>query len=268
MPYVCFRLFGHGRQCDERVLYLGVVALCYLTSAAVAAVELRQLHLQHGGLHLVHAAVHSLQVVHVLLCAAIVGHGADGGSQLVVVGADGARIAQRAQVFAGVEAKARCVAQMPGSYAVLHDALRLCHVVHHLQTVSACHFVDALHVAAAAVEVHRQDGHCVLRDERLYVVGVDKARSEVWLAEHGPQSGVRDSQYGGYVGIRRHDDLALRRPAEHPAIGHEYERQCLQSVGHSHAVTCAHILGKHLLEALRLFAQQKPSTAHHTLDGF
>ena len=87
------------------------VARGHRAPALVPLVQAPQLDAQEGGLQRVQAAVEPRQIVVVLHLRAVVAQHADALGQRVVVGRDRARVAQRAEVLAGVEREAGGVAR-------------------------------------------------------------------------------------------------------------------------------------------------------------
>ena len=96
---------------DVGVLYLICINGSYLLASQVAGIEVAQLGQQDGSLNFVHATVAPQMVEHVVTCRAVVTEGTNHGSQFLVVGRDGSRIAKSAEVLRGIEAMAGSIAE-------------------------------------------------------------------------------------------------------------------------------------------------------------
>ena len=224
---------------------------------------MRQLGAQHGGLDLVQTRIDARQVVPVLHAAAVVAQLAQRGGQFVVIGGDGAAVAQRAEVLAGVEAEARRVAQAAGAPAHITRAMGLGRVFDHAQTVAARDGVDRAHVGRLAVQVHRHDGAGAWRDGRLDAARIEVVGLRVALHRHWRGAGLADRQPGSDEGRRRHDDLA----AGADAPGAQHQVQGVQAIGHGNTVRGAAVLRELALESLVLGALQVPARGQHTVDA-
>ena len=107
------------------------------------------------------------------------------------------------------------------------------------------------------------DGLRALRDGLLDEPFVNLQRVDVGLDEHRLQSILGDGKDGSDESIGRHDDLVVRLHHPHLDVCSIDERQRIQPVGHSDAVTRADVPGILLLEGSCGLTLQIPSGAYH-----
>src|SRR6185295_14138161 len=96
-------------------------------------VEALQLHPEEGGLDLVEAGVRPGFLVHVLGFGSVVAKLAQASGQCIVARDDGAAVAQRAEVLAGVEAEAGGAPEGSGWLSLEARAVRLRGVLDELE---------------------------------------------------------------------------------------------------------------------------------------
>ena len=266
VPNVLQGVGTRRRKGDERVRDALAIGLCNAPTCLVVGIQSLQFEAQHGGLHLVHAAVEALHLVEILLLAAVVGHSANVVGQLLVVCRDAARVAQGAQVLSGIETDARRMTEMPGANAFIDCSVGLCHVLYDLQPMPFGHLHDGFHVADTAVEMHHHDGFCTLCYKRFDAFRVDEIVLEARFAEHRHQPCAADGKDAGDVGVGGDDDFGMVVPAEQPFVSRENHGQSVQSVARRHAVLRSAVLGKRFAETRVLLSKQVPPAADHARD--
>ena len=99
---------------------------------------------------------------------AVVSKHANALGKRIVIGRDGTRVPERAQVLAGIERKAGGVAQAAGPPAPVARTVRLRRILDHRDAAFPPDRQDPVHVCWASVKVHRHDRLRGWRDCRLY----------------------------------------------------------------------------------------------------
>ena len=183
--------------------------------------------------------------------------------QVWVVGGDTARVAQRAQVFARIEAEPGGIAQAARPAALPGGAVGLGRVLDDLEAVGLGNGADFVHGRALAVEVHRHDGLGAGGDGGLDAVGVDVVGGQVGFHKDRRGPRVADGQRRGNKGVGGHDDLVPRPDAERL----EDQHQGVQPVAAAHAVVHAAVGGKRLFKGGVLPPVDIPTVLQHTVKG-
>ena len=116
-------------------------------------VQVLELHIQHSGLDFIQSAVAPGILEHVFLCGTVVSQSPDAGCQLIILAGHGTAIAQSSQVFAGVEAVARGIADAAGARTALEAAAVCLGIVfYQLQVVLAAKLTNLVGVGALTIE--------------------------------------------------------------------------------------------------------------------
>ena len=163
----------------------------------VPVVEMLQLHPQHGRLHRIQPAVPSNLLVVIALSASVIPQTAHVVRDLLVIGGDASAIAVSAEVFRGIKAECRGLAQRPGFLAVSTVAPNACAASSTMAT-SWClaSLPKRIHVGALAVQMNWHDGANCFRlrrastafstvtGSRFRVAGSTSASSGVGPATH------------------------------------------------------------------------------------
>ena len=218
---------GKKRLDNQGIVDFSLINGGYLAPACVLGVEVRQLHVEHRGLHGVEAAVVALVDVVVAAVAAVVGQSPYGGGELGVGATHGAGVAEGAEVFRGIKTECRGMPERAGGVRAARRRLgRHCadglRVVFHQDKIVAAN--DICHrgvVGRAAVEVYREQGPCARANVFLQQTAVDIHRGLVGFDEHRTQTAVGHGEHGGYVGIGRHEHLVAFRKTSELYQGHQ-----------------------------------------------
>src|ERR1700750_3258333 len=119
-----------------------------------------------------------------LLALAEIAQPPDAVRHVAVVGANGATVAERAEVLAGVEGEGRGGGERSSALAAVPRAVSLGGVLEHEQAVRAGDLRERTHVASLTVQMHGDDGRGARGDERSHRVRVDQAGAVVDVAKH------------------------------------------------------------------------------------
>ena len=185
-----------------------------------------------GGLQRVQAAVEARQVVVVLELRAVVSKHANALGKRVVIGRDGTRVPERAQVLAGIEREAGGVAEAAGPPAAVARTLRLRRVLDHRDAAVPSDRQDPVHVCWASVEVHRHDRLRGRRDYRLHGLRGHVVSHGIRLDRHRSRTRLRDSQPGRDERVGRNQHLV---PVAH-AVAEENESQRIEAAADANGV--------------------------------
>ena len=196
-----------GGQRDRRVVHFGQIPRGNAAALGVHGIEVRQLGGQERGLQLVQAGVLALVDMVVFVVAAVVAQRTDALGQRVVVRRHAARVAQRTQVLARVEAEPGGIPQTARAAALVGRAVGLGGVLDDLEAVGMGNGIDLVHRGALAVEVHGHDGLRARGHGGLDAGGVDVVAFERRLDQHGRCARVADGQHRGDKGVGRGNDL-------------------------------------------------------------
>ena len=222
---------------------------------------MREFDAQQRGLQLVEPRIEAFEFVVVLGARAVVAPGPELVGQLRVVGGDGAAVAQRAQVFAGVKTEARRVAQIAGTSAFVARPVRLRGVFDDFEVMLARDGVNGVHVGRLPIQMYGDDGAGARRDGRRKARWIQVVSGGQRLHRHRFGTGLRHRQPGGNVGVGRHDDLVARANAVAP----QNQMQRVKPVAHAHAMAGAAVSGKFGLERLYLGTQNVVASGEHTV---
>src|SRR5262249_57742111 len=112
------------------------IPLRRLSAQGVPALQVRELHRQNRGLDRVEPAVDTDDDMVVAAATPVVAHQPDALRQPRIVGDYCSGVAERAEVFAGVEAEAADVPDRARGPPAAPRPMRLCGILDHLQTVA------------------------------------------------------------------------------------------------------------------------------------
>ena len=154
--HVAPRRFDAGKI-EREVAEPCAVRIGEIRAAPVPVVEVAQLDPQHRSLDGVQSSVERGELVPVLDTLTVVADGTRAFRQLRGPGDDGAGVAVRAEVLAGIEAEAGGDAKGTGSPAVQHCPMRLGRVFDDQHLGARRNLEDGLDVAEATEEMHRHD---------------------------------------------------------------------------------------------------------------
>ena len=244
-------------------MHSGDVSVRDAPAFRVHPVQVRQLRQKERRLELVEPAVVALVYMVVLVIRAIIAQSPHPFRQRVVIRHHRAGVAQRTQIFAGIEAEPRRVAKGAHPAALIGCAVGLGAVLHHLQAVAAGNGHDRVHVAGLAIQVHRHDGPRMFRDRPFYPRRINVAGVYIRFDEHDLRAHIGDGQRRGNKGRRRHDHLVTRADVQRLQGQH----QRVQSVAHADTVARAAIIGECLLKSLVLRAADVPRAPEHPVEG-
>ena len=235
---------------------LGVIPGGQAAALGVELLQVGQLDPQQPGLQFIQPAVGAHHLVLVAHPAAVVAEHPAPVGQVGVVGGDAAGVPEGPAALGGVKAETAHVPQAAHHPVMPVVAVALGAVLHHFQVVAAGNVHDLVHVAALAVEMHRQDGFGAGGDGSLDLAGVDVViLVRLHKDRRGPVDG--DAHDAGNVGVGADDDL-VPRPNVQQA---ESDPQSIQSRRQAHAMLCPHHGGPFLLKGFHLAAQDVPSAA-------
>ena len=133
--------------------------------------------------------------------------------QRIVVGEDAAAHV-RAHGLLRVEGKATGRRQGAGITSLVAAEDRLAGVFVDHQSVARGDFVDGVHIADEAAEVHDEDRPGAIGDARLDGLGAHVDRTGRGVGEHGDVSGADQALHGAEIADRAHDDLIARFEVE------------------------------------------------------
>ena len=108
----------------------------------VLSIQIFQLHIEHGGLHLIDTRIQPLIIMYIFLMTTIITNGSDKLSQFLVVGGDGTCITQGAKVLTRIKAVASGIAETTCLSALEGTAMGLGIVFDELQAILStedCH---------------------------------------------------------------------------------------------------------------------------------
>lgn len=105
--------------------------------------------------------------------------------------------------------------------------MRLGTIVEHLQAMSRGDLEGRIHVRRLTIQMHRQDDLCPRCDRRFQLFRIDVVGGFDGLDRHYPRSAMRDRRPGGYVRVRRNNDLVTRTDAQRK----QRRVQCIESAG-------------------------------------
>ena len=151
-----------------------------------------QLHSKNCGLETIEAAVHALQIVVVLLGAAVIGEHPRRGNPLGVVRHERAGVAVGAEVLAGIEAETRDVGKRRDRASFVLRSMRLRGVADDAQAVLLRQRQNRIHVRRLTIEMHRNDGLGLRRDLLFELPDVDVVSDGVAVTKHHPRAGHPD----------------------------------------------------------------------------
>ena len=122
---------------------------------------------------------------------------------------------------------------------------------------------DVRHVAESSVYVHGHDGTRARRKQALKQGRIHQIIVLVHIAGYGLQPGAQHGEEARRKRIGRDYDLIAVAPMINALVGHEYQRQRIQSVGHTHAMLHAAIVGKAALKSRDPLSVQICAALHH-----
>ena len=197
-----------ARQAEARnARKLVIVAGGQPAAVLVPGIEPRQLGAQEGGLHFVEPRIEAALQVHVLHPAAVVAQHAQPLGQPGIVGRDRAAIAEGAEILGREEAVRAGVTQRAGPPAAHLGALRLRHVLDHLEPMLVGQRHDGVHVGRFAVEMDRHDRPGARRDRGGDAIGIDVGPAGRRFDRHHLGAHRRHREPGRDIGVGRHDHL-------------------------------------------------------------
>ena len=91
------------RHTNQRIVNLLIIKMSYHTTMGIVGIQVLEFNIQHSRLNLVHTRIAPLVLENIFLLTSIVRQSTNHGSQFLIVGRHGSRIAQGAKVFAGIE---------------------------------------------------------------------------------------------------------------------------------------------------------------------
>jgi len=191
----------------------------------------------------VQTVVIALDLVGVLLVAAVVGQTLSPVGHFLIVGDHDAGVTVGAQIFAGVETVTGHIAQDALPLTVVSGAVGLGGVGNNLQVVLSRQFPDRVHVGRLAVKMHRDDGFCFWGYGSFDLGRVDVQGGIVHVHEHRRGTGMCDRLGGGDERVGRRDHLVAGADAQSV----DAHVQGGGAAAGAHAVLGADIGGKILL---------------------
>ncbi len=235
---------------------------------AVVLHEVLQLHVEHGGLKFVKAAVAACILEYILALRAVVCQGADGFGKCRVVSGDGTAVAKCAEVLAGVE-RMSCGITDTACYSAVGMLAAVCLgiVLDQLQVVFPAQHAYLVGISVTAIEMYYGDGLGAWRDGLLYAVVVNLQRMGLRFHQDRLQPVLGDGEDGGNIGVGRYNDLIAWLHNPHFNVCTEYPDECIEAVGASHTIACPDEIGIMLLKALVLFTLQVPAAVDHAGHG-
>jgi hypothetical protein len=183
--------------------------------------------------------------------------------EVVAVGGDHAAIAHAAEVLAGVEAERAEVADRPAAAALVPRAVRLAVVFDHLQAVLRRDGHDGIHVGRLAVEMHRDNGLGLLRDDRGNERRVDVVGDRVAIDQHRHRAKRGHRERRGDEGVAGHDHFVARADAHRL----EGQAQGVEARAHADGVLRPHHPGELALEGVDLRAEDVLAVHDDVADG-
>lgn len=143
----------------------------------------------------------------------------------------------------------------------------MCIVLHQFEVVAAANVEQLLVARQSSVQVHRHDAPCARCDGLFHAVGVKFQMVPSRFHQYRFEIVACNSQYGGNVGVSRHDDFVAICHHPHLLVGAQYEVKRIKSVGHRHTMLCADVAGIVVFKLFRFVALQKPPRVNHAGHG-
>ena len=225
--------------------------------------EQRQARGQDGRLHVVEAAVHAHLAVMVPVRLAPVADAPHLRGQRVVVGRDGAAVAEGAEVLRGVETVGRSHAERPHGPAVARRQVGLAAVFDDREAARRRDRHDGAHVGRLAVQVHRQHRGGARRDGGFDRGRVDRQPARIDVREHRPCAHHHARQRRVRRRHRRRDHLVAGTDPQ-PA---QDDGNRVGSGADANGVGRAARAGEGLLERVHLRPEHVPPALDHAPDG-
>ena len=226
-------------------------------------IELAEFDAEKSGLEFINAGVETGEVVLVLDACAVVAQGSHFFGQIMVIGGDRAGVAERAEVFTGVETGRGGVPQATGFASMVQRALRLGVVFDDLESVPGRDFHDGIHVGGLAVEMNRHDGFGSRGNRRFNPRRIHVVSGRIDFHGNGSGPRVCDGKPGGDEGVRRDDDLV----ASADAVGTQDQVQGIQTIGDTDTVAAVAVCGELGFEGVEFLAEQEPAGVHDAAVG-
>jgi hypothetical protein len=132
------------------------------------------------------------------------------GSQISIAGGDGSAITQRAEIFTGVEAERRRVADATGTPSAEAGTMRLCGVLNQSQAVAAGQRNQSINIGHLTEQMHRDNGSRGRSGCRRHSVRVDQQRVRQHIDEAWSSSYSADRLGRGDECVCRNYDLVAR----------------------------------------------------------
>jgi hypothetical protein len=208
--------------------------------------------------------LHPDHLVHIFFPGAVIARAAQALGEGVVIGDNGAGIADGAEILGGIKAEAAGAAKSAAHAGAQPRAVGLGAVLDDFESMLCSEGADGVHAANFAEEVGHADRAGPGSERRGEAGWVHVEGFELGFDEYGPVSGPDDGKDRGNVGVRRHEDIAARGQVE----GLEGENQGVQTVGHADAMFGAGVLRKLGLKGGDFFPQHIPSPADDSGGSF
>ena len=159
----------------------------------VVGIQPRELHVEHGRLHLVHARVATTMAEHILPAAPVVAQQAHHLRQPFVVRRHRPGIAECPEVLRGIETVAGRIAQSPRLPSVPYAAVCLRIVLNQFQPVLPTEVGHAGRKGTTAIEMDHHHGTGATGNGLRNQAVVDLQRLRVGIHEHGDEAILRNS---------------------------------------------------------------------------
>lgn len=237
--------------------------MCHFSPHGVPGIEVGELYPEHSGLQLVQTRVVTHGLVVVLLPAAVDSEHPGRIGQGIIVGGDHAPVTEGIQVLGGEEAVAAEGPHGSGLPALPGGPEALGTVFDDLQAMLGRHGLEAIHVAGAAEEVHRNDRLGAGRDGRLDQIGIDVEGAFLDVHEDRRGAHVADRLGGGKEGEGRGDHFVTGTDPQGPKGDVEGIGPGIEADGVLHA----QVGGAFGLEGLLLGTEDELAGAHDPLEG-
>ncbi len=209
MPGIHFIGKRHRRGCERRAV-LG----CQRPAPRGPLREERKAGTHDRGLHFVEPRIDARLLMPIPIGLAAVSQPLDARRERLIVGHDGAAVAERAEILRRIEAErsrdADCADRTPGS----GREMRLTAILDDGKRVPGCDPLDRRHVGGLSVQMNGQNGARPRRHGALDRVGIDRQPPGVDVGKHRASAGHHDREGGIGCRERCRDDLIAGPDAE------------------------------------------------------
>ncbi len=179
--------------------------------------------------------------------------------QFGVVGHDRARLAQRAEVFAGIKAETARHPHGAGLPAFVSRPVRLAGILNHRDAAPGRDFENRIHVRALAKEMHRDDGLGAGRDGFFQQAGIQVVSRLINVHKNRPRPAKADRLDRGHEGAGNGDDFIVWPHAQRQ----QRKPEGIGSVAHADGMSRPAIGGKFLFKFGDKRAAGKSARVNH-----